>query len=91
MLAGSRYFTKHYARSSYLTIKFDNESSYLTTFITPYGRYSFLGLQFGLKTAQDEVQRKNDYCTCYAGLRGVVAIVDDGSYIIRSVRTMITT
>lgn len=56
-----------------------NESSYLTTFITPYGRYRFLRLNFGLKSAQDEYQRKIDYWTCYADLRGVgvVIVVDD--------------
>lgn len=47
---------------------------YLTTFKTPYGRYRFLRLPFGLKSAQDEFQRQIDYC--YAGLKGVVAIVD---------------
>ena len=74
-LSGARYFTKLDARSGYWTIKLDNDSSYLTTFNTPYGRYRFLRLPFGLKSAQDEFQRKIDYC--YAGLRGVVAIVDD--------------
>ncbi|XP_062610827.1 uncharacterized protein K02A2.6-like [Saccostrea cucullata] len=74
-LAGARYFTKLDARSGYWTIKLDDDSSYLTTFNTPYGRYRFLRLPFGLKSAQDEFQRKIDYC--YAGLKGVVAIVDD--------------
>ena len=74
-LSGARYFTKLDARSGYWTIKLDNDSSYLTTFNTPYGRYRFLRLPSGLKSAQDEFQRKIDYY--YAGLRGVVAIVDD--------------
>ena len=74
-LSGARYFTKLDARSGYWTIKLDNDSSYLTTFNTPYGRYRFLRLPFGLKSAQVEFQCKIDYC--YAGLRGAVAIVDD--------------
>ena len=74
-LSGARYFTKLDARSGYWTIKLDNDSSYLTTFNTPYGRYRFLRLPFGLKSAQDEFQRKIDYCC--VGLRGAVAIVND--------------
>ena len=59
-LSGARYFTKLDARSGYWTIKLDNDSSYLTTFNSPYGRYRFLRLPFGLKSAQDEFQRKID-------------------------------
>ena len=74
-LSGAHYFTKLDARSGYWNIKLDEASSYLTTFNTPYGRYRFLRLPFGLKSSQDEFQRKVD--ECYAGLQGVVAIVDD--------------
>jgi hypothetical protein len=77
-LAGARYFTKLDARSGYWTIKLDNDSSYLTTFNTPYGRYRFRRLPFVLKSAQDEFQRQIDYC--YAGLKGVVAIVEISVY-----------
>ena len=56
-LSGARYLSKLDARSGYWTIKLDNDSSYLTTFNTPYGRYPFLRLPFGLKSAQDEFQR----------------------------------
>ena len=37
--------------------------------------YRFLKWPFVLKSAQDKFQRKTD--CCYAGLRDVVAIVDD--------------
>lgn len=40
-LSGAKYFTKLDARSSYWRIKFSEESSYLTTFNTPFGRYRF--------------------------------------------------
>jgi len=51
------------------------ESSYLTTFNTPFGRYRFRRLPFGLKSSQDEFQRKID--ESFEGLDGVVVIVDD--------------
>jgi len=74
-LSGAKYFTKLDARSGYWTIKLSEESSYLTTFNTPFGRYRFCRLPFGLKSSQDEFQRKID--ESFEGLDGVVAIVDD--------------
>ena len=63
------------ARSGYWAIKLTEESSKLTTFNTVFGRYRFLRLPFGVKSAQDEFQRKVD--ETYEGLQGVTAIVDD--------------
>ena len=74
-LAGARYFSVLDARSGYWAIKLTEESSKLTTFNTPFGRYRFLRLPFGVISAQDEFQRKID--ETYQGLTGVVAIVDD--------------
>lgn len=74
-LSKARFFTKLDARSGYWTIKLSEASSYLTTFNTPFGRYRYLRLPFGLKSSQDEFQRKID--ECYEGLDGVVALVDD--------------
>ena len=56
-------------------MKLAEDSSYLTTFNTPYGRYRFFRLPFGLKSSQDEFQRKID--ESYEGLEGMVALVDD--------------
>lgn len=74
-LTGARHFSVLDARSGYWTIKLSHESSKLTTFNTPFGRYRFLRLPFGLASAQDEFQRKID--ETYEGLHGVAAIVDD--------------
>ncbi|XP_048252566.1 uncharacterized protein K02A2.6-like [Haliotis rufescens] len=74
-LSKARYFTKLDARSGYWAIRLAEESSFLTTFNTPYGRYRFLRLPFGIRSAQDEFQRRID--ECYEGLDGVAAIVDD--------------
>ena len=43
-LAGARYFSVLDARSGYWAIKLNTESSLLTTFNTPFGRYRFLRL-----------------------------------------------
>jgi len=48
------------ARSGYWNIKLTQESSLLTTFNSPFGRYRFLRLPFGLVCAQDIFQRKVD-------------------------------
>ncbi len=74
-LAGSQYYTKLDTRSAYWTCKLSDESSFLTTFNSPYGRYRYLRLPYGLKSSQDVFQRKSD--ECIEGLNGVVSIVDD--------------
>ncbi len=74
-LAGSHCFSKLDTRSAYWTIQLSNDSSYLTTFNSPYGRYRYLRLPYGLKSSQDLFQRKLE--ECLEGLAGVVAIVDD--------------
>ena len=74
-LSGARYFTKLDVRSGYWAIKLENQSSFLTTFNTPYGRYRFLRLPFGIKSSQDDFQYHIDQC--YEGLSGVQTIVDD--------------
>lgn len=74
-LAGACYFSVMDARSGYWAIKLTEESSKLTTFNTVFGRYRFLRLPFGLKSSQDEFQRKVD--ETYEGLDCVTAIIDD--------------
>ena len=62
-------------RSGYWTIPLSEESSYFTTFNTPFGRYNYLRLPFGLKSSYNEFQRKVD--ECFEHLPGVVTLVDD--------------
>ena len=59
-LKGSDLFTKLDLKDGYWHIKLDEESSYLTTFSTPYGKYRFGRLPFGLRVAQDVFQWKVD-------------------------------
>ncbi|XP_062600865.1 uncharacterized protein K02A2.6-like [Saccostrea cucullata] len=74
-VSGAKYFSKLDASSGYWTVGLSRESSLLTTFNTPFGRYRYLRLPFGLKNSQDIFQQKIDQC--FEGMSGVAAIVDD--------------
>ena len=54
------YFTKLNACHGYWPIVLDEEASLLTTFNSPFGRYCFLHLPFGLVCSQDIFQKKMD-------------------------------
>ena len=56
-------------------MKLDDESKLFTTFNTPYGRYCFRRLPFGLISAQYVFQKKVDQT--FEDLPGVIAIADD--------------
>ena len=62
-LAGGKLFSKLDARNGYRNVKLYEESSYLTNFITPFGRCRFLRMPFGLRMSQDIFQFKI-YETC---------------------------
>ena len=59
-LENSHYFTKLDAHHGYWSIVLDEESSLLTTFNSPFGRYHFLCIPFGLVCSQDIFQKKMD-------------------------------
>ncbi|XP_033225972.1 uncharacterized protein K02A2.6-like [Belonocnema kinseyi] len=50
-LAGARLFSKLDAKKRFYQIKLDEESSLMTTLISPFGRYRFLKLSFGIAWA----------------------------------------
>ncbi|GFR91547.1 transposon Ty3-I Gag-Pol polyprotein [Elysia marginata] len=56
----ARYFSKLDAQHGYWAIHLDESSSKLTTFNSPFGRYRFLRLPFGLNVSQDIFQMKMD-------------------------------
>ena len=74
-LSNAKVFSKLDARSGYWNVILDDESQLLTTFNTPFGRYCFKRLPFGLVSAQDIFQRKID--ETYDGLPGIICIADD--------------
>ena len=71
-LSSARYFSILDARSGYWNIGLDQESSLCNS---PFGRYRFLRLPFGLICAQDIFQRKVD--ETFGDLPGVTGIADD--------------
>ena len=56
--AHSHFFTKLDAHHGYWSIVLDQDSSLLMTFNSPFGRYHFLQLPFGLVCSQDIFQKK---------------------------------
>ena len=58
--AHGKLFTLLDVKSAYWQIKLDEESSLLTTFNTPWGKFRWLRLPFGLKIASDVFQQRLD-------------------------------
>ena len=54
--ANAKFFSKLDTKAGYWSIKLDEESQKLTTFQTPFGRYCFQRLPFGLSVSQDTFQ-----------------------------------
>ncbi|KAL0203245.1 hypothetical protein M9458_001263, partial [Cirrhinus mrigala] len=73
--ANAKVFSKLDAKARYWSIHLDEESHILTTFRTPFGRYCWRRLPFGLSVSQDLFQAKMDQIL--EGLHGVISIADD--------------
>ena len=73
--AHSCFFTKLDAHLGYWSIVLDQDSSMLTTFNSPFGRYCFLQLPFGLVCSQDIFQKKMDQIL--KECQGCIRIADD--------------
>lgn len=74
-LADAKVFTILDAKHGFWQIELDKKSSRLTTFWTPFGKYRFNRLPFGLKPAMEIFQMKQNQII--SGLKGVVCIADD--------------
>lgn len=74
-LAGATVFSKLDAKHGYWSVQLDAESSALTSFSGPSGRFRFKRLPFGLRVSQDVFQEKMDLIL--AGCPGVINLADD--------------
>ena len=54
----ARLFSKFDVKEAYWHVQLDEEASHLTTMITPFGRYRWLRLPFGLKVSSEIFQRR---------------------------------
>ena len=57
-LHGKQYFSVIDTKKGYWHVELDEESSLLCTFNTPFGRYKFNRLPFGVRVSQDVFQKK---------------------------------
>ena len=74
-LAEAQFFTKLDANSGFWQVPLSKDSAYLTTFITPYGRFCFNRLPFGISSAPELFQRRMSIAL--NDLEGVTCLMDD--------------
>ena len=74
-LLGARVFSVCDAKDGFLQCELETDSSYLTTFWTPFGRYRWRRLPFGLNCSPEEFQRL--LSECLEGLENIEVIADD--------------
>ena len=75
MMKNAKVFTKLDARFGFWQIPLTPESRPLTTFITPFGRYQFNRLPFGIASAPEHFQRRMSQML--EGCDGVLCHADD--------------
>ena len=74
-LSNAKVFTKLDCKNGYWQVKLDQDSSILTTFNTPFGRYKWTRMPFGISPAGEIFQRRLDQAI--EGLGGVRTVADD--------------
>ena len=74
-MAGKQIFTVVDMKDAFWHVKLSDESSYLCTFHTPWGRKRFLRMPFGLASATEVLQERND--ETFSAIPNVYVIADD--------------
>ena len=74
-LAGKKIFTTLDLKDGYWQIELDESSSMLCTFNTPFGCFRFTRMPFGLNSASEVFQKKNE--EALSGINGVHIMADD--------------
>ena len=70
-----KIFTVIDMKDGYWHVKLSEDSSYLCTFHTPLGRKRFLRMPFGISSASEVMQKRNE--EAFADIQGVNVIADD--------------
>ena len=74
-LANAKVFSVAYVRNGYWHVPLDRKSQKLTTFGTPFGRYCWRRMPFGISVASEIFQQRLQ--EAIENLDGVFAIADD--------------
>ena len=74
-LSNAKVFTKVDCSNGYWQVKLDDESSLLTTFNTPFGRFKWKRMPFGISPAGEIFQQRLDQAI--DDLEGVRTVADD--------------
>ena len=74
-LTNAKVFSVVDAKNGFWHLQLDEESSLLTTLGTPWGRYRWTRMPFGISPAPEEFQRR--LFNAFQGLDGVMPIFDD--------------
>ena len=72
---GAKFFSFLDATQGFHHIKLSSESTLLTTFNTPFGRFEWLRLPYGLVCSSEVFHRR--MMECLQGLEGVAVFIDD--------------
>ena len=74
-LTSAKVFSKLDAKDGFWHVKLDHPSSLLTTFNTPFGRFKFNRLPFGLNSSNEVFQKKVQFA--FEGIEGAEVIYGD--------------
>ena len=74
-LKGKAVFSTLDLKDRYWQVELDAQSSFLCIFNTPFGRYRFTRMPFGLKSAAEVFQKKNK--ANFESISGVYIVADD--------------
>ncbi|KAL1460265.1 hypothetical protein WDU94_012186 [Cyamophila willieti] len=74
-MSGAKFFSKLDASTAFWAIKLDEESSYLCTFGTPFGRYRFLRMPYGICSSAEKFHQKMVELLC--DIPNVIVYIDD--------------
>ncbi|XP_053092978.1 uncharacterized protein K02A2.6-like [Pangasianodon hypophthalmus] len=74
-MAGAKFFTKLDASQGFWQLKLHKDSTRYCTFNTPFGRYSFLRMPFGISSAPEVFHRAMEHII--EDIEGVRVYVDD--------------